>query len=196
MSRIPLSHTGPMTPASMPPSDIYVQVDTTRFEEMFTALTPAKVALASKRAAARTRDWLLTNLRRELAQRAALPQKGLKGRFRRGGRADAKAYSNEGYAVLWIGLNPLEAQKAGTPRQTKTGVRVGRHFFSGAFIARIYSGQEKIWQRKGRERFPVVKMTIPINEELEEILPRYQAAAERMFTQRLEHEINYLLGLV
>lgn len=197
----PVSHTNETTQQSISGSDIYVQIDTAELERHLDAISPRKVAMASQRAATRTRDWLLTNLRRELGQQAALPVKGLVGRFKRGPKGgNSQFYSNEGFAILWIGLNAIEAQKAGTLHETKNGVRVGRHAFARAFVAEIYSGEKKVWKRKrfgaGSKRFPVVKMTIPINDAMEAVLPRYQVAAERMFSQRLEHEINYLLGLV
>jgi hypothetical protein len=195
---IPLSKTGPTTPLNVPMSDIYVQVDTSEMEARLGQLAHV-IPTAAKRAAVRTRDWLMTQLRRELSRRAAVPRKELKGRFRRSGGEKGSAYSRSAYAVLWIGLNGIEAQKVGNPRQNKTGTKVGRHSFDRAFLSTIYSGEQKIWRRKsfgrGSRRFPVVKMTIPVNEAMEEILPEYQAAAARMFSQRLEHEVNYLLGL-
>lgn len=195
-----LSHTGSTTPRSVSSADFYVQVDTREMEKLLSIL-PEKVALASRRAAVRTRDWLMTQLRRELASSTGIPQKNLKGRFKR------DAYSDEGFATLWIGLNAMDATRAGTPRQNKkaagprpipeAGTKVGKHFFDRAFVADIYSG-ERVWRRKsfgvGSKAFPVVKMTIPVSEEMEEILPEYREAAARMFSQRLEHEVNYLLG--
>lgn len=209
-----LSHTNTSSLASIPTGDIYIQIETAELEERFRLLSK-QIALAARRAALRTRNWLQTQLVRELSARAALPQKGIKARFRRGRHGDTKedernsqAYSNEGYAVLWIGLNPVDAQTAGTPRQNKksagprpipgAGTKVGRHFFDRAFIANIYGPGEKVWRRKSMgarsKAFPVVKMTVPINEAMEEILPLYEAAAARMFSQRLEHECNYLIA--
>jgi hypothetical protein len=196
-----LSHTNSTTPRSVSSADFYVQVDTREMEKLLSIL-PEKMTLASRRAAVRTRNWLMTQLRRELASSTAIPHKNFKGRFKRG------AYSNEGFATLWIGLNPMDATRAGTPRQNKkaagprpipgAGTKVKKHFFDRAFVADIYNG-ESVWRRKsfgaGSKAFPVIKMTIPINEEMEEILPKYEEAAARMFSQRLEHEVNYLLGL-
>ena len=193
---VKLSHTSATTAAQIPGSDIYVSLDMAQMERFFVGLTPVKVALASKRAAIRTREWLLTHMSRELATRKALPVKGIKARFRRGGKEnDGQWYSHETQsAVLWIGFIDIEAQKAGTPKQTKAGVRVGKHFFDRAFHVAIFNPAKKVWRRKGKARFPVIKMTIPINDEMEEMLPRYQAAATRMFSDRLEHEINFLMG--
>jgi hypothetical protein len=210
-----LSHTSKYSAAAAPPSDVYVQVDTSEIEQRFEFLTE-EMGKAARRAAARTRDWLSTQLSRELAARSGLPKKALKPRFRKakkGGDKNSRHYSNEGFAVLWIGLNAVSAEKAGQARHVRrvrsgryhkgpkpvpgAGVRVRKHFFDRAFTAEIYGGGEKVWRRKnpgpGSGQFPVVKMTIPISDAMEEILPKYQKAAERMFSDRLEHEINYLL---
>ena len=214
MSIPPLSHTGETTGFNVPAGDIYVQVETRELEAMFGAFGPAKIALAASRAARRVRDWLLTQLTRELSTRAQLPQKGIRGRFRRGRHEkNGQFYSNEGYAILWIGLNPVMADASGLkPRHVRrvrggkyhrgpkpvpgAGVRIGKHFFDRAFIADIYGGA-KVYRRKNlgseSEKLPVVRMSIPINETMQEILPKYQAAAARMFSQRLEHEVNFLL---
>lgn len=198
---IPLSATGVSTPSSMPPSDFYVQVDTSALEQRF-ALLPQQMALAARRAAVRTRDWLMTHLRRELAAKAQIPTRALTGRFRRRGNN----YSDAGYAVLWIGLNAIEAQAAGTPkaapsRKNIKGIRVGKHYFDRAFYTHIYGPNqpEKVWRRKtfgkGSKRFPVVKMTIPINDHMEELLAKYEGPVAARFAQRLQHEVEFLLGL-
>jgi len=186
-----LSHTADITPISIPGSDVYVQVDSRALADRFGA-SEKVLGLAAWRAAKKTRDWLMTRVRRELAALASLPQRGIKGRFRR----KNKPLADSGFAVLWIGLNPVDAARAGRPRQLKKGTRVGRHFFDKAFTAAIYSGTNKVWRRKGRERFPVIKMTVPLNDAMEDLLPKFQAGAERYFSSRLEHEVQYAMGLL
>lgn len=191
---MPLSHTIANSGASAPPSDIYVQVDTTELQKLW-ELSPKKMAAAARRAATRTRDWLMTQMTRELMAQGNLPKWGVRGRVRRGPKDRDGQYFSDPYAILWIGLNAIEAQRAGTPKQTKKGVKAGRHFFDRAFLAQIYSGTTKVWRRKGAHRLPVIKMTVPISEAMEKILPKYESAAARMFEQRLEHEINRELGI-
>jgi hypothetical protein len=191
MSKLKFSHTNATTVAQIPGGDIYVQIDTSALVTRFAA-SEKVMARAAKDAAKTTRNWLMTQLTKELINRSALPPGALKGRFRRKG----SALTSGGYAVLWIGLNAIGAEKIGKIEQLKEGVQAGRHFFDKAFVAAIYSSKEKVWRRKGAERLPVIKMTVPINEELEEILPQYEAAAARMFSQRLEHEVRFQLGLM
>lgn len=184
------SHTTAASRAAIPPSDVYVALDTKDLAQRLGAL-PAQLRLASKRAATKTRNWLMTQLRRELAQALAVPQKPLRGRFRRG---KGSSYSEKaGMAVLWIGLSDIGAEQIGKPRQLKKGVKVKQYWFERAFVADIYGGQ-KVWRRKGTKRLPVIKMTVPINEEMEEILPRYEVPVARKFEEIFEHELKFAMG--
>lgn len=172
--------------------EIFVKVDTSELEKRF-ALLPKQMDLAAKRAAIRTREWLRTQLSREISAMAQVPRKALNGRIRRGPKTKDGAWYSDGQAVLWIGLAGVQAHLTGTPRQTKKGVRVGKHFFDRAFIARIGSDTAKVWRRVDRKRIPVAIMTVPIDEAGEDLLEKYEAPAARMFSQRLEHEVNFLL---
>lgn len=174
-------------------AEIFVQIDTSELEKRF-ALLPKQMELAAKRAAIRTREWLRTQLTRELATTARVPQKALKGRVRRGPKANDGAWYSNGQAVLWIGLNEVAAHHVGTPRQTKKGVRVEKHFFDRAFIVRIgHSQRLSVWRRQGRKRTPIAMVTVPLDEAGEDLLEKYEAPAARTFSQRLEHEVNFLL---
>lgn len=161
-----------------------LEVNTAHIERLF-GLLPELMAQASRRAAARTRDWLATQLRRELGKVEKLPALATKNRFfRKGGQT---------HAMLWIGLNPVFADKAGPAVMTSKGVRAGRRVFEGAFLAHVKTGHTGIYVRKGKERLPILKVTIPVDESMEAILPKFEAGALRMFEDRLEHEISYLL---
>ncbi len=186
----PVSHTGEGIAA--PSSDIYVQIDTEEFAQKLGA-TIKQLRVAARRAAAKTRNWLQTQLLRELADAVGVPKKPLRLRYRRGKKQAAFSEATS-HAILWIGTNPLEAQKAGKARQTRKGSRAGRHFFEKAFVANVYGPGEKIWRRKGASRFPVVKMTIPLHGEMEEILPRYERPAAEKFQQYFEHELKFAMG--
>lgn len=177
---------------NMAAGDIYVRHTGPDLERLFAGLQPEQINLVSRRAAARTRDWLLTQVRRELAAKGEVPQNAIKGRLRRGRKS---AYSEaDNSAVLWVGLNPLAAARAGKPRQLKSDAKAGRHHFDRAFVARIYSGRDQIWRRLGNRRFPVIKMTVPLNEHMEGIAARYEELAAEMFATRLRHEVNHLIS--
>ncbi|MBU0680106.1 MAG: phage tail protein [Proteobacteria bacterium] len=134
--------------------------------------------------------WLNTQLIREMAREIKIKQKALRGRFKK----SLTRSGQEIYASIWIGVNPFEAQLTGKPRQLNKGVRVRSWLFDKAFTASIYSSQEKVWRRKSGSRFPVVKMMIPIAEQMEKILPRYEAPAARKFEEIFEHELKFAMG--
>ena len=46
----------------------------------------------------------------------------------------------------------------------------------------------------GKERFPVILMTVPVHKEMEEIINNYERPAAAMFENRFEHELKYVLG--
>jgi len=176
---------------TMRESGLLIEVNTADLEPFFASLSPKKIELATRRAAVRTRDWLMTNLRRELAAGANIPQRALKTRFRKG-----KNEPGSSRATMWIGLNPVAARRIGKGISTPRGVQVGRHAFDRAFITTMRkSGYSGIFVRHGRKRLPIVEVTLDIDDDMAALIAKYEVAATRMFSQRLEHEVNYLLGL-
>jgi hypothetical protein len=170
----------------------FVQIDTTEIEKKFDFLT-VEMDTAAKRAAIRTREWLRTQVTREIASTTGVPRKALKERVRRGSKENDGAWYSDGQAVLWIGLQDIPAHYLGKPRQTKKGVRVRKHFFDKAFTVSIGEQAPKVWKRAGKSRLPIIKMTVPVEPGRRDLLGKYEKAAARMFSERLEHEINYLL---
>ena len=89
---------------------------------------------------------------------------------------------------VWFGLYSIDAHHIRAGRQSKKGVRVGQHFFPGAFKQSIYTSDRKVWIRKSskhydpnmypnrggrapsdfsenaRGRFPVVKARVALQE--------------------------------
>ncbi|WP_320055614.1 hypothetical protein [Desulfuromonas thiophila] len=178
------------------PFDIYATLDVRPLAQYLQA-SEAQVRTASARAVRRVRDWLATQVRRELAARMAAQPAAVKARIKKGrvspGSDSFSAYGSR--AVLWIGVNELGVEKLKHRlRQTPTGVSVGRHEFPHAFVAKVYGRGEKAWRRLGSKRFPLIKMTVPMEPELEEILPRLQAEAAGRFEQNFEHELRYVTG--
>jgi hypothetical protein len=172
-------------------AEIFIRLDTAEMERRFGAL-PQQMPLAVRRASIRTREWLRTQLAREISATADVPQKALRGRVRRGSRKNDGAWYGDGQAVLWIGLNAISASHAGTPVPNPKGVRVRRHFFDKAFVVNVH-GFKQVFKRVGPSRLPIVRMTIPLSDEEISMADKYLPAAERMFSERLEHEINFLI---
>jgi len=170
---------------------IQFNFDIPKSVENFGAL-PGQFQIAAKRSAVKVRNWLITQLRRELATQIKVPVGALRDKFKKG--APEGVVVPPGAAVLMIDLSAVEAQKIKNPTQTKSGVRVGSHFFKGAFVAKIYSSETKVWRRKGPSRFPVVKMTVPIRADVEHLLEKYEGPMARKFEEYFEHELKYEMG--
>lgn len=152
--------------------------------------TAVQIDRALKSSVRKLQGWMNTQLARELSQAVDIGQVALKRRMRK----SAVRSGREIYASIWIGVNPIEAQRAGKPRQLKAGAKVRGRLFEKGFIASIFSPEQKIWRRTGKERFPVIKMTIPIAEELEKILPRYEGPAAAQFEKIFSHELKFAMG--
>ena len=147
---------------------------------------------AARSATRKLQAWINTQLMREMARETNIKQKALRPRFKKAMVSTAQGI----YASIWIGVNPFEAQLAGKPRKMgKKGVKVRSWMFDKAFVASIFSSQEKVCRRTTSRRFPVAKMMIPIAEQMEEILPKYEGPAARKFEEIFEHEIKFSMGL-
>ncbi len=83
-------------------------------------------------------------------------------------------------------------------RQVKKGVRAGKHFRSGAFIADGSKGYGKgvlkknqVLQRKGQGQYPLKVLTIPIAKHVDEITPKVIGRVFKSdFARLYEHEIK------
>lgn len=152
--------------------------------------TLEQIDKARVRAVRKLRKWLQTQLARELAAAVGTQQKALKPRFHNSMYRDGRTI----WASIWIGVNPIDAHRTGRPRQLKKGVRVHQNFFDKAFFVNVYGDEPKVWQRKGKSRFPVIKVQVPIVEAMREILPKYAAPAAAKLAVIFEHELKFETG--
>ena len=167
------------------------------------------VKKALSRAIRKLLRWLQRELARAIKARTGIAQKAIKNRFK------VTLLLNEGYASLWVGLNPIEAQLAGGVRQLTTGVRAGKHSFEGAFLRSVYGKQTKVWRRKFRGkgsvrrswihlkrsspdelagRFPVEKMMVPMQKPSEVEINRIRARARQRLKVLFKQELNYAVN--
>lgn len=97
---------------------------------------------ASRRAVRKTGRWAQTH-----GLRAVAKASGVKvGRLRKAGNKPGRSWSRtertgkgESLAV-WIGLNPIDAESFGKPRQTREGIRVRSRAQAGGFLAPLRGG--------------------------------------------------------
>ena len=196
-----------------------VQVDPSAIREVIRQFgsTEKQVDLARASALRKMRKRIETGVKRVAAKELRMPQRALGGRF----------FSNaikKGDDVLkvWIGTYPVSPFDLGAVRlygiPGKTGgVKAGRRTYRGAFLASIYTAQEKVWIRLhskhyspelyptnrlpgdrgldgSRGRFPVVRAAVPIDAVMEQVVeregPSILAEFERVFIQELNYYTN------
>ena len=178
-------------------------------------LVPKAAAKAQRRAINKTLGWLRTHIARAVGRQEKIAVKAVRQRLR--------SYPVDGGAMrgkLWFGINPLEASRAGRPRQTKTGVSVGSRRYRGAFFKKVYGNQADIWIRtaskhfdtadypasqvtsqtgassgyvgENSDRFPLAKAKI----SLDSVRPHFEAwsrKADERLLQILKQEMNFEL---
>lgn len=180
----------------------------------FAKLVPKAVAAAQRRAMNKVLRWLRTHIARDVGRQERIAIAAVRQRLK------AFPVSSNGQGRLWFGINPIEASRAGRPRQSRTGVSVAGRRYKGAFFKRVYGGNPDIWIRtaskhfdakdypdsevSGRggrgtgwvaendSRFPLAKAKI----SLEEVRPHFEAWTNRAHERLLvvmEQELNFEL---
>jgi len=129
----------------------------------------AQIRAAANRALGRTvravRTRARTSLRLQMGLAAA---KYLK---RRISAVRARGAGGLGTAEVWIGRNDMLPEAfRGRPRQGARGVTVRGDLFEGAFLARDTNGVVRVFERVGRARLPIERVTVPVGDEMSEIL--------------------------
>lgn len=110
---------------------------------------PKAAANAQRRAINKTLGWLRTHIARAIGRQEKIAVRAVRQRLR--------SYPVEGSknarGKLWFGINPLEASRAGRPRQTRAGVSVAGRRYRGAFYKKVYGNQADIWIRTASKHF-------------------------------------------
>ncbi|KJK06537.1 hypothetical protein [Pseudomonas tussilaginis] len=122
------------------------QTDLKAFAD-FAALVPKAAIVAQRRAINRTLRWLRTYIARAVGQQERIAVAAVRQRLR------AYPVGSNGQGKLWFGIDPIEASRAGRPRQTRAGVSVAGRRYEGAFYKKVYGGQSDIWIRTASKHF-------------------------------------------
>ncbi|RWU18105.1 hypothetical protein DM813_25930 [Pseudomonas alkylphenolica] len=113
----------------------------------FAALVPKAAIAAQRRAINKTLRWLRTHIARAVGQQERIAVTAVRQRLR------AYPVGSNGQGKLWFGISPIEASRAGRPRQTREGVSVAGRRYQGAFYGQVYGGQPDIWIRTASKHF-------------------------------------------
>jgi len=184
--------------------------------EAFGRLVPKAVTAAKRRAINKTLLWLRTHIARSVGRQERIAIAAVRQRLM------SYPTDSNGQGKLWFGINPIEASRAGRPRQTRSGVSVAGRRYQGAFFKRVYGSSADIWIRAGSKhftdedypeslitvrkkartgwiaettsigRFPLAKAKI----SLEDVRPHFEAWTQRAHQRLLEvmqQELNFEL---
>lgn len=120
--------------------------DVKGFED-FANLVPKAMAAAQRRAINKTLRWLRGKVAREVGRQERIAIAAVRQRLK------AFPMGSNGQGKLWFGIRPIEASRAGRPRQTRTGVSVAGRRYQGAFFRQVYGGKPDIWIRTASKHF-------------------------------------------
>jgi len=113
----------------------------------FANLVPKAIKAAERRAINKTIRWLRTHIARSVSQQERIAVSAVRKRLL------AYPIGSNGQGKLWFGLKPIEASRAGRPRQTRSGVSVAGRKYQGAFFKTVYGGKPDIWIRTASKHF-------------------------------------------
>ena len=194
---------------------IRLDIDNAAMREMIRAAgaTEQQARAAVKRALRRLQKHIMTDSKREVAQKLGVPLKKVSKRYH-------SSTAEEDGCEIWAGTWALDAMSFGRARQTKAGVRVGRlPLFRGAFIGRpwpsrggvgvfirkssrhytpdLYGRQRRPGDRFGGSgadrggRFPVVRVRVPVEDAVIGSFRGKEPRYEEFFLRQLQSELNY-----
>lgn len=110
-------------------------------------MLPKAVDAAQRRAINKTLRWLRTHVARAVGQQERIAIAAVRKRLL------SYPVGSNGQGRLWFGINPIEASRAGRPRQTRSGVSVAGRRYQGAFYRQVYGSRPDIWIRTASKHF-------------------------------------------
>ncbi len=174
---------------------------------------PEKVDLATRRALKKLSRFAERRTLRALARQQGITQKQLKelGRVKVSLLNPGERGSDGYRLVIWIGASDLPAHYLGKPRQTKSGVKTGKHFWKGAFLMQPVNAPRPMvfrrkddWQHRyqrsrksGRMMWmglPLDKQALPMLQNAIQVLEKLKPLLLERFATLMRQELNFLLS--
>jgi hypothetical protein len=154
---------------------------------------PEHVSRAAIFALNRTAEWMKGQVSKNLSAEKRLKLKLIRDRI-----AIVRANRKNLQSLLSCSFRGILARDLGSMRQTSEGAKAGGQLFPGSFIASLKPGAKAgIYRRKGKARFPVKSVTIPIFDEAMKIVEELVGDEARpVFEKRFKHEISRLTGVL
>jgi len=180
--------------------EVRVEVDKASLQRMMRKLSayPAAMKRVRRRVISKSVTWVQSQAVRKLARINAVPLKVLRGQKGRGKRVFVKRPSyNESSGSVWLGTLPVKAIYVGKPRvlKRKGGVRIGKHYFAGAFLATMPSGHTGIFKRKGEARLPIQEQFVKL-EGVDQVADDIRIRLPVRMTELMRQELRFELSKV
>lgn len=193
-------------------SKLYIGIDIKQALDLGQALPVSAIQKAWRRTLRKTSTWIRNQTAKAVSKETRIPQKLLRQRlyFFLQSRDSGK---------VWLGLKPIEADRLGTPRQTRSGVTAGRHRFQSAWIYRSRYSEDgeqrsikikrssgaietksykssdantgKVFQRVGKERIPYQRVKFDWAAAGEAAFSEAASRTEEHLMVVLRQEVNY-----
>ena len=163
---------------------VKVEIDIKQVLTLMHGLPPSAMQNAWRRALRKTSNWVKSQTAKAVSKATRIPQKILRSRL-------YFFLRSKDTGKVWLGLNAIEAQRLGTPRQTSKGVTVGRHRFEGAWTRKKIDPNGVVYRRTGTGRSPYEVVKVDWNAQGEAAFREAAARAEERLMIVLRQEVNY-----
>jgi len=155
---------------------------------------------AEVRALNKTVNWLRSKAVQSVSKEMKVAAKLVRQRI-----AAFKATRRKRYGKVWAGLQPIAAHRLGAAKQTRKGVRAGRHSFDGAFVRTTENGKLTVFQRTGepkrrmskgryagKMREPIERVELDLDQQaVTDALDELFGQAQQRFFTVLKQELKY-----
>ncbi|MGQ7939084.1 phage tail protein [Paraburkholderia sp. D1E] len=161
-----------------------VEIDVGQVTAALQGLSPSAMQAAWRRTLRKTAGWIKSQTGKEVSKGTQIPQKAIRKRlyfFMRS--ADT--------GKVWLGLNPIEAHRLGSVRETKKGMRAGRFMFDGAWRQTKTKPDGPIYQRVGKARTPFEVVSVDWSKTGDPAFRRAVRMCEERLMTILKQEVNY-----
>lgn len=161
-----------------------VELDIKHVLAALDGLPASAMQAAWRRTLRKTANWIKVQTAKAVSKGTQIPQKVLKQRI-------YFFLRSKDSGKVWLGLNPIEAERLGTVRQTRKGVRAGRFMFEGAWLMGKIAPNGPVYQRVGKERLPYNRVTFDWSGEGDKAFRNVaQLVGDRLMVI-LRQEVNY-----
>lgn len=164
------------------------------------AMGPAQIQAAINRAVRKTALWVRTHLLRRVKDDVGIARKIIAYRAQLYNKAWRSGVEGGKAVKVWFGVDPLKADKIATPKKTAKGYRVQKWEFAPSFVPQAGRFAGKLFERVGKERFPIRRSTVEIDEqgtaafkEIEGLIP---ARMREIAIQELRYEMHKAMGSI